>query len=425
MTLLELAKKNKITPLMQKISRIEEMPVEILSKEISEGRIVIPFNPIHKPKLPCGIGQGLRVKVNANIGTSSAYCDLKTELKKLEVSQEAGADAVMDLSTAGNLPQIRQSIIKNSSVPIGTVPLYEVAASVKLNKKDLRKMTKEDIFEVIERQARDGVDFFTIHCGVTLETVSRLKKEGRLVDIVSRGGAILANWMMYHKKENPLYKYFSRILDIARQFDITLSLGDGMRPGCLADATDRSQVQELIILGELAKKANEAGVQVIIEGPGHVPLNQIETNVILQKRLCHNAPFYVLGPLVTDIAPGYDHISSAIGGALAAYAGADFLCYVTASEHLRIPTVEDVKEGVIACRLAAHAADLARGNKKAWQWDMDMSKARKKRDWDKQFALALDPHRPKELRIKSQPKDKDVCSMCAEFCSLKLSDEVL
>lgn len=425
MTLLESARRHKITPLMRKIAALEGIEVELLAKGIAEGIIVVPFNPIHKPKIPCAIGEGLRVKVNANLGTSTANCDLKTELKKLQVSQEAGADCVMDLSTAGNLPLIRQNIIKNSLIPVGTVPIYEVAALVKAKKKSSRKMTIDDIFEVIERQAKDGVDFFTIHSGITKDAVNRLRKEGRLVDIVSRGGAILADWMTYNKKENPLYEHFSEILDIARKFDITLSLGDALRPGGVADATDRSQVQELIILGELAKEASQAGVQVMIEGPGHVPLNQIETNVILQKRLCHNAPFYVLGPLVTDVAPGYDHITSAIGGAVAAYAGADFLCYVTASEHLRIPTVEDVKEGVIACRIAAHAADLARGNKKAWKWDMEMSKARKKRDWDKQFALALDKERPRQFRAASRPKDKDVCSMCAEFCSLKLSDEVL
>lgn len=425
MTLLESAKKNKITPLIQKIAALEDIAPEILSQRIAEGRIVIPFSPIHKPKIPCGIGEGLRVKVNANIGTSSGHCDLKSELKKLEAAQQSGADAVMDLSTAGDLAKIRQNIIKNSSLPVGTVPIYEAATLAKAKKKNLRKMTKDDIFEVIERQARDGVDFFTVHSGVTLETVGRLKKEGRLVDIVSRGGAILADWMTYHQKENPLYEYFPRLLDIVRRFDITLSLGDGMRPGSVVDATDRSQVQELIILGELAQQANQAGVQVMIEGPGHVPLNQIEANVVLQKSLCHHAPFYVLGPLVTDVAPGYDHITSAIGGALAAYAGADFLCYVTASEHLRIPSIEDVKEGVIACRIAAHAADLARGNKKAWLWDTNMSRARKKRDWDKQFILALDPHRPKKLRKKSQLKEKDVCSMCAEFCSMKLSDKVV
>lgn len=425
MTLLESAKKNKITPLVNKISKVEDVSAEILSKQIAQGKVVIPFNPIHKPGIPCAIGQGLRVKVNANIGTSSGHCDLKTELKKLEAAQQAGADAVMDLSTAGNLSQIRQSIIKNSSIPLGTVPIYEVAANVLAKKNNLRAITKDDIFEVLEQQARDGVDFFTIHCGLTIEAIARLKKEGRVVDIVSRGGAILADWMIYHKKENPFYEYFPRILEIARKFDITLSLGDGMRPGSIADATDRTQVQELIILGELAQEANKAGVQVMIEGPGHVPINQIETNIILQKRLCHDAPFYVLGPLVTDVAPGYDHITSAIGGALAAYAGADFLCYVTASEHLRIPTIDDVREGVIAARIAAHAADLARGNKKAWQWDINISKARKKRDWEKQFALALDSKRPREFRKNSQPKNKDVCSMCAEFCSMKLSDEAL
>lgn len=425
MTQLEYAKKGKITSEMRRVAQSEGIKAEELRGRIANGRVVIPSNRLRKKTKICGIGEGLRTKINANIGTSADYANLKTELKKLKVAIEYGADAVMDLSTGGDLKRIRKTILRTSPVPIGTVPIYEIAVSAVKRKKTIPSFKEEEIFAVLEEQAKEGVDFFTVHCGVTLETVERLKRQGRIADVVSRGGAILIEWMVHNGRENPFYENFERILDIAREYDVTLSLGDGMRPGSLADATDRAQVQELIILGELAKRAKEAGVQVMIEGPGHVPLNQIESNVLLEKSLCDGAPFYVLGPLVTDVAPGYDHITSAIGGALAAAYGADFLCYVTPSEHLSLPSISDVKAGVIASKIAAHAADIAKNVKGALDWDISMSLARKKRDWQKQFMLAIDPKLAREYRKRSKPTSRDVCTMCGQYCSMKIADEYL
>jgi len=425
MTQLEFAKKNRITPQMKKVAKDEGLEPEYICENIKKGRLVIPANPNHRIEKVCGIGEGLRTKVNANIGTSPDSVNIQEELQKLKVAIASGADAVMDLSTGGNLIKIRREILKKSSVPIGTVPIYEAVCNVTKHHRSISKMDEEDLFGAIEAHAKDGVDFVTVHCGVTLESIGRLKKEGRIMDVVSRGGAFLIEWMLTNKRENPLYERFDRLLEIARRYDVVLSLGDGMRPGALADATDRAQVQETILLGELAKTAQEYGVQVMIEGPGHVPINQIEANVILQKRLCHGAPFYVLGPLVTDVAPGYDHITSAIGGAIAAMAGADFLCYVTPSEHLRLPTVADVKEGVIASRIAAHAADIAKGVKGALDWDIKMSVMRKKRDWKGQVELAMDKERPREYRKASKPSEKDVCTMCSTYCSMKAIEKML
>ena len=344
----------------------------------------------------------------------------KAEIEKLRVAVESGADTVMDLSTGGHLDDIRKVVIKESTIPIGTVPIYQAVVETVKNKKAVVHMSVDTLFKVIEKQAEDGVDFITVHCGLTRESAGRIKKEGRLMDVVSRGGAFTIEWMAFNKKENPLYEHYDRLLGIAREYDLTLSLGDGLRPGCLADATDRGQVQELIILGELAERAWAQDVQVMIEGPGHVPMHQIATNVQLQKQLCHGAPFYVLGPLVTDIAPGYDHITSAIGGAIAASAGADFLCYVTPSEHLRLPSVEDVKVGVIASKIAAHAADITKGVKGAMEKDIQMAKCRKAMDWEQQIKLSLDPTLADQLRSSSQPADKDVCTMCGDFCAIKL-----
>ena len=425
MTQLEYARRGKATPEIKYIAKHEGVGLKELLKNIAAGKIVIPSNRLRKKSKPCGIGKGLRTKVNANIGTSPDLTNTKTELKKLKVAIENGADTVMDLSTGGNLKKIRNAILKASSIPVGTVPIYEVAINAVRNKKAIPYVTEEEIFSTIEEQARQGVDFFTLHCGVTMEAVERLRKEGRIADVVSRGGAILIEWMFHNGKENPLYVEFDRILEIAGKYDITLSLGDGMRPGSLADATDRAQIQELLLLGELTKRAWEAGVQVMIEGPGHVPLNQIESNVLLEKRICHDAPFYVLGPLVTDVAPGYDHITSAIGGALAAAHGADFLCYVTPSEHLSLPTISDVKIGVISSRIAAHAADIAKDVKGAMDWDILMSVARKKRDWKKQFKLAMDAELPRQYRKHSRPSAKDVCTMCSQYCSMKIADKYL
>ena len=331
----------------------------------------------------------------------------------------------MDLSTGPNLKECRGAILENSPVPVGTVPIYEAAVRAQEQHGAVVKMSVEDIFKVIEEQAQEGVDFMTVHCGVTLTALERLQKEGRVMGIVSRGGAILAGWMLFHGRENPLYQEFDRLLHIARKFDVTLSLGDGLRPGALADATDRAQIQELILLGELVERAWKAGVQVMVEGPGHVPLNQIEANIRLQKRICHGAPFYVLGPLVTDVAAGYDHIAAAIGGALAAACGADFLCYVTPAEHLGLPRKEDVREGVIAARIAAHAADLAKGIRGAWERDEAMSRARQELDWERQVELSLDPRKARQYREELNLPEATTCSMCGEFCALKLVREFL
>lgn len=424
MTQLEQAKKNKITQQMRKIAREEGQSPEFIRKKVAEGKIVIPYNKYHRPKKFYGIGEGLTTKVNANIGTSSDRSKIKEELKKMKVSVAAGAHTVMDLSTGGDTKRIRRAILEQCPIPLGTVPIYEAAINAVQRSGSIADMHADDMLAAIEQHAKDGVDFFTLHCGVTTEALIRLKKEGRVSDIVSRGGAILAEWIIKNKKENPLYENFDEIIKIAKKYDVTISLGDGMRPGSLSDATDRTQIQELILLGELGQRAYEKGVQVMIEGPGHVPLDQIETNVLLEKKLCHGAPFYVLGPLVTDVAPGYDHITSAIGGAIAASKGADFLCYVTASEHLRLPTVDDVHEGVIVSRIAAHAADIAKGVKNAMDWDIEISRARKKRDWKKHIALAIDPKRAKKIRNKSQANTKDVCTMCSQYCSLKIMDEL-
>lgn len=425
MTQLEYARKGKITPEAKAVANDEGLDTGALIEKIASGKVVIPCNRHRKKSRLCGIGYGLRTKVNANIGTSSDLSDLKTELKKLNAAIDSRADTVMDLSTGGEIKKIRKAILKSSPVPVGTVPIYELAVKTDTENRAMSDIGEDEILSVLEAQAEEGVDFFTLHCGVTMETVERLKKETRIVDVVSRGGAILVEWMMKNGRENPFYERFDEILDIAKDHDVTLSLGDGMRPGSVADATDRAQIQELIILGELTKRAWDRGVQVIIEGPGHVPLNQIEMNILLEKEICHGAPFYVLGPLVTDIAPGYDHITSAIGGALAAAYGADFLCYVTPSEHLSLPSVADVKTGVISARIAAHAADIAKGIKGVLNWDISMSAARKKRDWQRQFELAIDPAIAKEYRSRLRPVSKDVCTMCGQYCSMKISDKYL
>jgi phosphomethylpyrimidine synthase len=366
---------------------------------------------------------GLSTKVNANIGTSTDESDLDDEMRKLACAIECGADTVMDLSVAGNLKEMRSWILERSSVPVGTVPVYEIAVNAQKNNKDMLDFNAGDILRVLEGQAEEGVDFFTIHAGVTRSSLAALAKKKRVMGIVSRGGSILAAWIKRHKKENPFYEYFDEILDIAYKYDVTLSLGDGLRPGSVLDATDSGQVKELEILGQLSKRAYRKNVQVMIEGPGHVPLGQIKKNIMLQKKICRQAPFYVLGPLVTDVSAGYDHISASIGGALAASFGADFLCFVTASEHLRHPLVEDVREAVIASRIAAHAADLVKFPDRAIIWDRDISVARRQRDWKRQIGLAIDPERARRLRESSLPKDPGVCTMCGEFCSIKLTDE--
>ena len=424
MTQLEIAKKGKISPQMEKVAEVEGVDAELIRERIAKGTLVIPANVNHKNLIPCGVGEGLSTKVNANIGTSSDFGDVNTELAKLEVAVKAGADSVMDLSTGGDIPAIRRAIIAASEKPIGTVPIYQAGIEAIDRHGAIVKMTADDIFEAIEDNARDGVDFVTVHCGVTQSAIARLKQQGRVTDVVSRGGAFLVGWMLHNDRENPLYEQYDRLLDIAREHDVTLSLGDGMRPGSLADATDRTQIEELLTLGELVQRAQEAGVQVMVEGPGHIPLDQIETNIKLQKAVCKGAPFYVLGPLVTDIAAGYDHITSAIGGAIAAMAGADFLCYVTPSEHLAIPDIDDVREGVMASRIAAHAADIVKGIKGAAERDRRMSLARKRLDWEEQARLALDPEKVIKVH-KQRSTTGSACSMCGQYCAMELVGKYL
>jgi len=426
MTQLEYARKGIITDKMRETALAEGVSPEFIRDGITDGNIIICHNIKHLNGSPLAVGRGLRTKVNANIGTSADDLDIAKELEKARVAVQSGADAIMDLSTGGPVDEIRRAIIAETGACIGSVPIYQAALdAVRIRKKAIVDMTVDDIFAGIIKHAEDGVDFITVHCGVTRSTVERMKGEGRIMDVVSRGGAFTIEWMTYNNRENPLYENFDRLLEITKEYDMTLSLGDGFRPGCLAGATDRAQIYELILLGELTQRAQEAGVQVMIEGPGHVPLNQIETNVLLQQRLCHGAPFYVLGPLVTDIAPGYDHITCAIGGAMAAAAGADFLCYVTPSEHLRLPTVDDVREGVMAARIAAHAGDIAKGVKGAMEKDMAMARCRKKLDWEGQFNLAIDPEKARRLRAESGVSDHGACTMCGEFCAYKVMDDAM
>jgi phosphomethylpyrimidine synthase len=388
------------------------------------GTIVIPANTRHHNLVPCGIGKGLKTKVNANIGTSSDYCDVQFELEKLEAAVGAGADAVMDLSTGGDISAIRRTIIEASTVAIGTVPIYQVAIEAANSRGAIVKMTVDDLFAGIADHIRDGVDFITVHCGLTQQAVARLKEQGRVADVVSRGGAFLIGWMLYNERENPLYENYDRLLEMCREYDVTLSLGDGMRPGATADATDRAQIEELLCIGELVQRAQAAGVQAMVEGPGHVPLDQIEANVRLEKSICKGAPFYVLGPLVTDVAAGYDHITGAIGGAIAAAFGTDFLCYVTPTEHLSLPDPEDVRQGVIASRIAAHAGDIVKGVKGAAEWDRQMSVARKQLDWEEQARLSLDPERARAVHGKHTSSGA-ACSMCGGFCAMELVEQYL
>ena len=416
------ARNGIVTEATKVVAEHEGIDAASLRDLIAEGRAIILSNERHRDLTPRGVGAGLSVKVNANIGTSSERMNVEEELEKLRVAEEAGADAVMDLSTGGDLDSIRKIVMSHARVPVGTVPIYQAAVEAVRKKKSITKLEADELFEVIERHGEDGVDFITVHCGVTRNVIERLKKQGRIADIVSRGGAFLTEWMVVNGKENPLYEQFDRLVAIAKKYDMALSLGDGLRPGSIADATDRTQVQELLILGELCAEAQRNGVQVMIEGPGHVPLNQIEANIVLQKQLCKQAPFYVLGPIVTDVAPGYDHITAAIGGALAGYHGADFICYVTPTEHLGLPSVEDVRVGVIVARIAAHAADLARGNKAAWARDEQMSRYRKALDWEGQTRLAIDPDKIRTFRKERNLRD-DACSMCGEYCAMKIVTE--
>lgn len=425
LTQFESAKNGIITDEMKKAAEYEGLKSEQIRSGIEKGFIVLPSNINHRNCTPIAVGKGLSTKINANIGTSEAYPQIELELEKLKTAIESGAHSVMDLSTGGDIDTCRREIIKESTVMIGTVPLYQTIVEASENNKGLTEIEGEEFFEAIERHCRDGADFITVHCGVTKSVIEELKIKGRIMDIVSRGGSFMAAWMLHNGKENPLYEEFDHLLKIARKYDVTLSLGDGLRPGCIEDAGDAPQIQELIILGELVKRCRTAGVQVMVEGPGHVPMDQVQANVQMAKSLCHDAPFYVLGPIVTDVAPGYDHITSAIGGALAAWSGADFLCYVTPAEHLGLPGVEDVREGVIASRIAGHSADIVKGIKGARAWDLEMAKARKALDWEKQIELAIDPVKALQIRKNKNEDSQECCTMCGKFCAYKIASEHL
>jgi phosphomethylpyrimidine synthase len=421
---LQEARRGVVTPPLLQIAADEGISTDSLLELVASGKIVAPRNSYHPQARPVGIGQRLRTKVNVNIGTSADFPELDVELAKVDVSLAYETDTLMDLSTGGDIVAIRREILKRSTVPLGTVPIYQAALAAIEHRGSIVSMTENDLFEAIEAQAREGVDFMTVHCGLTSKAIGRLRNQGRVADVVSRGGAFHLAWMLHNQKENPLFSQYDRLLDIARRYDITLSLGDGLRPGSVLDATDRPQIEELLTLGELVQRAGEEDVQVMVEGPGHVPLDQIGMNVKLQKRVCHEAPFYVLGPLVTDIAPGYDHITAAIGGAIAAAAGADFLCYVTPSEHLGLPSLDDVREGLIASRIAAHAADIVKGVPGALERDLKLSRARKRLDWEEQKKLVIDPERFEKIRELRKTKSA-ACSMCGEFCAMRIVSDFL
>ncbi len=424
MTRIEKARRGEITDEVRICAELEGVDPERLSRDIADGVTVILRNKTHNIE-PVAVGRGLKTKINANIGTSRDRVSFDEEMEKLDILVRYGADAVMDLSTGGPIKDMRLMMLRKSPIPVGTVPVYEAVVKAVEDHGSMAKMTADDLFDVIEEHGREGVDFVTVHSGLTLETVKHLRNESRILDVVSRGGAFLVEWMIYNGRENPLYEHYDRLLDIARKYDITLSLGDGMRPGCIADATDRAQVQELITLGELHQRAKDAGVQSMIEGPGHVPLNQVELNIRMEKEICNGAPFYVLGPLVTDIAMGYDHIAAAIGAAVAASAGADFLCYVTPAEHIRLPSTEDVREGVIASKIAAHAADIAKGIPGAIERNREMAQRRKSLDWNGQMELSLDPEKVRRYRSEVPPSETEVCSMCGEFCAIRTVEKAL
>ncbi len=412
------AKSGVITSEMEVVAKSERVTPEWLRNEIAMGRVVIPKNINHKFS-PRAIGNGLSIKVNANIGTSEKHCNLTEELEKMKIAIRYGADAIMDLSTGGNLRVILQQIIKQSSVMVGTVPIYSIATRLLAKGMKISQLDPEELFDEIELQAQIGVDFMTLHCGVTRSSLSFLENDPRVCGIVSRGGALLKRWMTDNNKENPLYEQYDRVLKICKKYDVTISLGDGLRPGAGADATDRGQIAELLTLGELVDRARKYGVQVMVEGPGHMPLDQIEMNMRVMKRICHDAPFYVLGPLTTDSAPGYDHIVGAIGGTVAAINGADFLCYVTPAEHLCLPTLDDVREGVMASKIAAHSADVVRNVGAARERDYNMSRARRNLDWEQMYTYALDPEIARRRKSESESGNEDHCTMCGNLCAVK------
>ncbi len=413
------ALRGNITPEMKLVAESEGIDVQKIVRGLSDGRIIIPKNVEGKTKA-VAIGKGLKTKINANVGSSSELEKVKWEVEKAKAAVKYGADTIMDLSTGPDYQNVLNAIMEAVDVPIGTVPIYEAGITASNSKGAVVNMDEDDMFNAITNQAKAGVDFITVHCGITKDLIGKVQDSNRIMGIVSRGGSFLAAWILQNEMENPLYENYDYLLEIASEYDVTLSLGDGLRPGCLHDASDVSQIQELVTLGELVTRARNEGVQVMVEGPGHVPINQIKANIEIQKTVCKEAPFYVLGPLVTDLAPGYDHITSAIGGAIAASAGADFLCYVTPAEHLAIPNIDDVKEGVIASKIAAEAADVAKGVKGAWDREVEMAHARKNFDWEKQFELAFDQEKPRKCRERKPISEDDMCTMCGEFCALRL-----
>lgn len=415
-TQMEAAKKGIVTPEMTYVAKDEGIALEKLMALMAEGKLVIPANKNHKALTPYGLGNALRTKINVNLGTSKDCLNIEEEFKKFQTAIDLGAEAIMDLSSYGDTKRFRRELVARSTAMIGTVPIYD---GVVYYNKPLNEITVEEWLSVVKMHAEDGVDFITLHCGMNREIATKIKNSNRLMPMVSRGGALIFSWMEMTGQENPFFEQYDKVLDICREYDVTISLGDACRPGCLADAGDIAQIAELVTIGELTKRAWEKDVQVIVEGPGHVPLNQIEANMTIQQSICSGAPFYVLGPLVTDVAPGYDHITSAIGGAIAASKGASFLCYVTPAEHLRLPNTDDVKEGIIACKIAAHAADIAKGLPGAARWDYEMSVARKNLDWDTMFKLALDPEKAKRYRKDSNPENPDTCTMCGKMCSIR------
>mgnify|MGYP000720522235 FL=1 len=421
-TQMDAAKKGIITSEMEIVAAKEDISVEKLRGLVAEGKIVIPANRNHKTLSPEGVGQGLKTKINVNLGISKDCPECEKEFEKVKVALDMKAEAIMDLSNYGKTEGMRRKIVDMSTAMIGTVPIYD---AVGFYDKELKDITAEEFLKVVEKHGQDGVDFITIHAGLNREAVETVKRNKRLTHIVSRGGSLLFAWMELNNKENPFFEYYDELLDICAKYDMTISLGDALRPGSINDSTDANQIKELIALGELTKRAWKKNVQVIIEGPGHMALNEVEANMLLQKKLCHGAPFYVLGPLVTDVAPGYDHITSAIGGAIAATYGADFLCYVTPAEHLRLPNLEDMKEGIVATKIAAHAADIAKGIKGAREWDNKMSKARADIDWDTMFALALEPEKARRYRAESKPHDEESCTMCGKMCSMRTMKKIL
>ncbi len=421
-TQMDAARKGIVTREMEIVAKKEQMEIPELLRLMAEGKVIIPANKLHTCIEPNAIGSMLKTKINVNLGTSRDCVDLNKELEKVNDAVKMGAEAIMDLSSFGKTQEFRRKLTHECPAIIGTVPIYD---AVVYYHKPLKEITSREWLDIVKMHAEDGVDFMTIHCGINKNTADRFKDNKRLTNIVSRGGSIIFAWMEMTGNENPYFEHYDEILDICQEYDITLSLGDACRPGCIADASDISQIEELITLGELTRRAWEKNVQVMIEGPGHMPLDQIEANMRIQKTICKGAPFYVLGPLVTDIAPGYDHITAAIGGAIAATYGAAFLCYVTPAEHLRLPDVDDVKEGIIASKIAAHAADIAKGVKGASDWDYAMSTARKKLDWEKMFELSIDPEKARRYRASAKPEKEDTCSMCGNFCAVKNMNRIL